>query len=171
MSCRISSRPTEHALRPFVSWKEFDYGILESPWEVKFVALKGQPPDGFEPEAYHAGTLFGLDAELRWRRRRNGGFHLVLVHDRGDTLQNAESLPLTPAESHEGDVLPSKVLLWKPSEEPRIPRTIEYPDVTGGNRPEIKVKHYWLAEQSEPATDPILIMRYVSFCPNNKEKA
>jgi hypothetical protein len=161
MNCRISYRPDERTLRSLIPWAEFDYGIFESPWEIKFVSLEGKAPDAFRPETYHTGTLFGQDAELRWRRRRNGCFHLVLLHDRGETLEEADSMTLTSADIHEEDVLPNKILLWKPMNEPRIPGTIDYPGMKSGHRPEIHVKHYWLHEQTEPAGDPVLIMRYV----------
>ncbi|MBZ5534280.1 MAG: hypothetical protein LAO20_22880 [Acidobacteriia bacterium] len=169
MSPRISSLISSDAVRQHVPWAEFEYAILESPSEVKFLALKGREPEGCEPESFSTGTLFGDKAELRWRRRRTGRFHLVMVHDAGRALEGDEGLALQPAESAKNAALPSTVLLWKAQDEPRIPKPIVYPGLPDGSRPAVRLKSYWLQEDTAPETDRVLITRYVTLADGEGE--
>jgi hypothetical protein len=96
----------------------------------------------FQGEAYDYGILFGQCAELRWRLRRSGLFHTVLINDRGGDG--------TPLESVDGE---SQFVLWGERQdgngkaswyEGRIPRIItEYPNLRS-KRVAVRLKAYWL---------------------------
>jgi hypothetical protein len=169
MSSRISSLTSSDSLGLHVPWGEFEYGILESPAEVKFLAVQAREPEGVQPETFSSGTLFGQKAELRWRHRRNGCFHLVMVHDGGLTLEGDAGVTLQPLEAAEDAVIPSSVLLWKGQDEPRIPRTITYPGVPAGTRPKVRLRSYWLQEKTLPESDRVLITRYVTLVAAEEE--
>jgi len=120
-----------------LKWEEFDYAIVECPWEVRLVDLRKET---VQPGDYHRGVLFGKEAELRWRKLRNGSFRWVLWREAGDTGEEAERLD-------EG-----QVILWgepvgdaKPPTwwEPRIQRWIqEYPEKFEGKRVAMEVARY-----------------------------
>jgi len=122
-----------------IRWSDFAYAIVESAVEVKLLTVAGP----FQAEGYDAGILFGPNAELRWRRRRSGLFHTVLIDDRGGDG--------TPLESVGGE---SQFVLWgepqggagEPSwYEARIPRIItEYPPALRGKWVAVRLRGYWL---------------------------
>jgi hypothetical protein len=161
MNPLISSIVLAESLRSSIPWREFNYAILESPSEICFVSLAAAEPERLNPEAFSSGTLFSENAELRWRRRRDGRFHLVMVHDAGLTLKGEIGIPLEPLANSTKGTSPPQLLLWKPVDEPRIPRSIGYPSMPAGKRPSIALKHYRLREETSPATDPLVITRYV----------
>jgi hypothetical protein len=131
-----------HSLAPGFSaairWDDFNYAIVESDGEVKLLTVT----EPFQAEDYNAGILFGQSAELRWRRRRSGLFHTVLIDDRGGDGTSLESV--------DGE---SQFVLWGERQdgagaptwyEGRIPRVIkEYPDLPG-KRVAVKLRVYWL---------------------------
>jgi|SRR5580658_8649296 hypothetical protein len=121
-----------------IRWNDFSYAIVESDMEVKLFTVA----EHFQGEAYDAGILFGQSAELRWRRRRSGLFHTVLIDDRGGEGTPLESVDdesqfMLWGERHGGASAPS----WY---EGRIPRIItEYPDLPG-KRVAVRLRTYWL---------------------------
>jgi hypothetical protein len=107
----------------------FDYAIVESVTEVRFVDLRRERLEGLT--GYERGLAFGEEGELRWQRRR-AGRHMVYISDAGRTLPSAEDqselevavnqLPeifLLRGERQEGEFL-----------EGRIPKPIAYPERT-----------------------------------------
>ena len=104
-----------------IPWNEFQYGILESPWDTRFVEIAGTD-NGLTPARYETGLLFGPDAELRWRRRRNGQYHLVFISDKGEAWPGApdvaeltkigEGAVLTN-EAHTGSLNTVKVIQYR----------------------------------------------------------
>ena len=122
-----------------IRWDDFKYAIVESAVDVKLFAVTRS----FRAEDYDLGILFGLDVELRWRRRRSGLFHTVLIDDRGGIG--------TPLELCDGE---RQFVLWGEPQtgagegswyEPRIPRVItEYPSALKGERVAVRLKAYWL---------------------------
>jgi hypothetical protein len=125
-----------------IAWEDYAYAIVESPSEVRLVQLAAEK---VVPEEYDSGILFGREAELRWRRRRNGKFHTVLIHDHGEAGET-----LQPA----GD---AQFVLWGERQagadppawyEPRIPKMITgYPEGLKGPRVAVALKLYKLEVQ------------------------
>ena len=132
-----------HGLAPNFSseirWSDFCYAIVESAVEVKLLTVT----EPFQAEGYDGGVLFGPCAELRWRRRRSGLFHTVLIDDRGGEGTSLESVDGEPefvlwGEPQGGVGEPS----WY---EARIPRVItEYPRKLQGKRVAVRLRGYWL---------------------------
>src|ERR1039458_9617415 len=81
-----------HSLTPGFSaairWDDFRYAIVESAVVVKLLTVAGP----FQAEDDGAVVVFGDGAEVRWRRRRSGLFHTVLIDDRGGDGQPLESV-------------------------------------------------------------------------------
>ena len=156
-----------HSLAPGFSaairWDDFSYAIVESDMEVKLLTVA----EPFQAEAYDSGVLFGQCAELRWRLRRSGLFHTVLIDDRGGDG--------TPLESVAGE---SRFVLWGERQdgagapswyEARIPRIItEYPNLRG-KRVAVQLKAYWLKHTvPQPNGEPdvaseVHLLRYVDL--------
>lgn len=138
----------EDSVTAYVPAGVFAHGILESAPRTRFVRL----PVGERLEDFRSGTLFGTNGELRWRRRRNGRYHLVLIEEGGaggagdgwkwEDLERVE----------EASEMAEQMLLWgEPQDglakwyEPRIPRIIdEYPKELKGKRVAIGLRHYRL---------------------------
>jgi len=144
---RIGLR-SEIDVTPFVPAGMFEYGIVESARRTAFLML----PTTERWEAFDNGTLFGQRGELRWRKRRNGLFHLVLILDRGGWC-GWKTEELTVPSDTEG--LPQRIVLWGEPQagaaepewyEPRIPRVIrEYPKAWRNHRVAIGLAHYLLS--------------------------
>lgn len=127
-----------------IPWNKFQYGILESPWDTRFVDLAAGV-SGLTLDNYDTGLLFGPDTELRWRRRRNGQFHLVFISDAGDPWPGASSeAELTKIgegavltnEAHTGSLKAVKLIQYR--------LDVEVPQPGGG----------------EPVTCPVFFDRY-----------
>ena len=141
-----------HSFSAAIRWEDFRYAIVESAVEVRLLTVAGH----FQAESYDAGILFGPSSELRWRRRRSGLFHTVLIDDRGGDG--------TPLESVGGD--PEFVLWGEPQGgagepswyEARIPRIItEYPRTLQGKRVAVRLKATgWSRWFPSPTANPIL---------------
>jgi hypothetical protein len=126
-------------LRGIIRWEAFEYAIVESADCVRLLTLANECP---VPETYDSGILFGTEAELRWRRRRSGLFHVVLIRDGATDGVELEAV---------GE---QQFVLWGEPEagsdppawyEPRIPRMItEYPSDLKGKRVAVSVKSYRL---------------------------
>ena len=139
-----------HSFSAAIRWEDFRYAIVESAVEVRLLTVAGH----FQAESYDAGILFGPSSELRWRRRRSGLFHTVLIDDRGGDG--------TPLESVDGD--PEFVLWGEPQGgagepswyEARIPRIMtEYPRALWGKRVAVRLRGYWLEHRvPQPNGEP-----------------
>ena len=137
-----------------VAWPHFTCAILESAPETRMVVEPS--PDTVRAEAYDAGVLFGPDAEIRWRKRRNGRFHFVVIEDRETATwpegSATAALRLVQEAAEEG--LPGQVLLWGEPHgsselrewyEPRIPKVLTcYPRDFAGSRVAVEMRHYRL---------------------------
>jgi len=131
-------------------WDLFEYGIVESPSKTNL--LRNPRPSQVRPQDFPAGVFFGRQAELKWRRRRNGRFHLVLIGEEGvDALPDAEVVSLCPVQAADCG-LPQRIYLWGQPHgaltaaqwyEARIPRLIvEYPPEFSGHRVAVHLAHY-----------------------------
>lgn len=140
-----------------VPWALFEYGIVESPW--KTTLLQSYQFASINPELFASGLFFGKRAELRWKRRRSGKFHLVLIGEEGVApLDPVAALLLKPLKA-ESYGLPEQIFLWgEPHGSPaaaqwyegRIPRLIqEYPKHFSGSRVLARLAHY-IMEGSAP---------------------
>ena len=145
-----------------MDWSRFQCAILESAPSTKLV---NHPNASVTPEAYDAGLAFGPEVELRWRKRRNGKFHITLIEDKPGAHwpEGAETAPLMRAEAAER--MPQRVILWgepvagalRPEwYEPRIPNTITaYPRELENHRVAVELLHYWLEVDARiPFEDP-----------------
>src|SRR5207302_4730528 len=106
--------------------------IIESPSKT---ALLTNPKSGdFSLEDFPTGSLFGKQCELKWKKRRNSQFHLVLIAEEGiSPLAQCQPTPLRPIQASEYG-LSERVYFWGqphggPSDgqwyEARIPRLID----------------------------------------------
>jgi len=125
------------------------YGFLEGPTKSDLEVWSGEDIPALRWEDYDKGVLFGETAEVRFRKRRNGTYHLLLVAD--DPIeapwQGARELK---------EVGTSSVILWGEPDsvhggwyEGRIPRRLPYPfppSGTKGTRVVAALKHYHLAD-------------------------
>lgn len=143
-----------------IPWDRFAYGILESPSNVAFVTAAAAAG---EPEAAGSGHLFGRDAELRWRRLRNGHYRVVCIDDSGRALDGSRP----PARLHllgEG-----QLALWgRPSGaewyEMRVPRRIvEYPADLAGRRVCVRTRRYRLDPGDGPDEPSRYLERWVEL--------
>jgi hypothetical protein len=112
-------------------------------------------PDTVRAEAYDTGVLFGPEVEIRWRKRRNGRFHFVVIEDRETASwpEGSATAALRPVEAAE-EGLPGQVLLWGEPHggsespewyEPRIPKAFTcYPKDFAGSRVAVEMLHYRL---------------------------
>lgn len=136
-----------------MDWRRFECGIVESATETRMIVAPGE--DAVRAEAYDAGILFGPETEMRWRKRRSGHIHFVVIEDRsaGDWPAGGNASALRPIEASE-EGLPGQVLLWGeprggpgPAEwyEARIPHVIAcYPPGLAGKRVAVQLTHYYL---------------------------
>jgi hypothetical protein len=153
MTAFVSALPGCATFTALLPWADLQYAIVEAPWEVRFLALPAGPE--FLPEGYPSGRLFGDLAEVRWRKRRNGLFHVVLIHDEGVALNGAKPEALQPGEPD-----PSRFLLWKESGEPRIPKPIQYPGGPYDRDLAVTVKRYRLAAAKDSEMPAAVLTRY-----------
>jgi len=152
MSAAISNLQEQEAVAPHVVWDRFECAILESP--SKTCLVSGAEARGLRLEAFRSGLLFGSQAELRFRRRRSGKYHLVYIDDAGGHLDGAVPKDLPD------DTGPERIFLWGEDfgegfwYESRIPGKMAYP-VDPGWRVAVRIKHYLLeAKEPEPADSP-----------------
>jgi hypothetical protein len=148
MSPKISSRQGLAGLPPGLPWDQFEYAIVESPAETRWLTM----PDEREKAAgYERGLAFGEQAELRWLRRADGKYHLVYISDSGDRLvEFSDEANLDAGED-------GRIILWGEREtgteeffDGRIPEPLPYPSGIPGNRLAVRVRHYTLKE-GEPS--------------------
>ena len=140
-----------------IDWARFDCAVLESAPETRIVLLR----DGEKvtPESYDSGVLFGADVEARWRRRRSGRIHVVVIEDgptRGWPEGSIGADLRTVAAEEEG--LPEQVLLWGEPRggsgaaewyESRIPDVLrQYPKQLAGQRVAVAMAHYRLETEA-----------------------
>jgi hypothetical protein len=132
---------------PCVPWGGLQWAILESPTCTKVTAVSDLPH--FAPQDFPVGTAFGEHRELRWRKRRNGTFHLVMLGDDGATLDEKTARPV--------ERLHNEVIrLWgEPNgdawHEARIPREIgDYPAAFRRSLVGVEIVHYQLAAKEGP---------------------
>ena len=141
----IHSTVTE-VLEPEIDWALYEHGILESPASVRFIKVDKRD---FVAGEYSAGLLFGEQAEVRWRKRRDGMFHLVFIDE-------GEGEPLIEERQ-------SSVVLWGDAtgdgiwSEGRIPGLLtEYPAEFSGKRLAIDTVQYRLEKDGE---EPVFLFR------------
>lgn len=139
MSAKISNLQGEDEVTRHVDWEQFECAILESPAKTCLVSrAEGQT---LRLEDFRSGLLFGDQAELRFRRRRDGKYHLVYISDSGRRLEGS-----TPRELV-GENGPERIFLWGEAlgedawYEARIPGKLSYPSAPGW-RVAVRVKHY-----------------------------
>ncbi|HUE04464.1 MAG TPA: hypothetical protein VMR62_33245 [Bryobacteraceae bacterium] len=146
MSAAISNLQEQDAVTPHVLWDRFECAILESPSKTCLVSRA--EAQGLRLEGFRSGLLFGKDAELRFRQRRGGKYHLVYIDDIGGHLNGAEPKNL------QDDTGPERIFLWGEAfgegfwYEARIPGKLAYP-VAAGWRVAVRTKHY-LLEAKDP---------------------
>jgi len=162
-----------------VPWERLTCAIVES---ASRTAMLGHPSsEAVRAEAYEAGVLFGGNAEIRWRKLRNGRLRFVAIEDvegrlwpDGSRAKELERL----VGSEVG--LPDKILLWgepRPGRakaawyESRIPQVLtDYPAEFAGKRVAVEVAHYRLmvevpVPQAGKEEQAVTITRYCRLVP------
>ena len=134
----ISNLRNLEDVAPHVRWEKYVCAILESPSRTCFVS-RGEA-QRLRLEDFRTGLLFGETAELRFRKRRGGKYHLVYIDDQDGSLDGGETLTL---EAGSG---PVQIFLWGEAlgnhwYEARIPGELSYP-IDSGWRAAVRVKHY-----------------------------
>lgn len=150
---RISCQLGAAAFPATLDWERFTAAIVESPVETEILGLSVVAARE-RALAFPSGTAFGPSDELRWRRR-SSGLHLVLLSDRGQTLEDE-----TPASLQLID--DDRVVLWGEPVggttapqlwyEQRIPREISYPVATHApdrSRVALRIRRYRVTETGD----------------------
>jgi len=127
----------------------FDHAILEGPASTELIRYGIAP---IRWEDFDRGVLFGMGAEARVRRRRDGCFHLVMIAD----VKPAGAMGWTWKELAAGQQADSSVFLWGEPDrdaggwfEGRIPNRLpyEFPPGAAGSRVATVTKQYWLKDE------------------------
>jgi hypothetical protein len=140
-----------------IEWDLYEWAFVEAPWETMLFNLRG---DGPRPDVAQAvsGVLFGPASELRWRKKRDGQFHCVLIRDDGAAAGECKRLERLGARTMMLWGQPDGEMWW----ESRIPRAIvEYPKELSGKPVAMVGQEYAF----EPSADepPVTILRLVGF--------
>jgi hypothetical protein len=117
-----------------IDWSQYTCAMLEAPGWARFVETR--IGDWIKEEVYE-GVAFKKDREIRWLRRDNGGFHLVMIDDGNHAPEGWVQSTLTPT----GET--STILLWNPQDS-RIPWPATTPPPRGGRPLRVGLRHYTL---------------------------
>jgi len=127
-----------------VDWGSYSSAILESPTATRI--LSDLAPPHFNLIDYHTGVLFGPEAELRWRKRRFGGFHVVGInHLPTQAWDGSTTRDLVLVDAADSG-LPTQLLLWGTPHtsgwsDSRLTAPLEYPPHLQGSRVAIQLEH------------------------------
>lgn len=144
MSARISSLQGLISLPDGLPWEQFEYAIVESPGETRWLIW---PEEQRKAAGYERGIAFSEQAELRWLRRADGRYHLVYISDSGDRVGDfADEADLETGAD-------GQIIIWGERDavtgeffDGRIPDALPYPAGMPGNRLAVRVRHYALKE-------------------------
>ena len=147
----IASKRIVTDIEAQISGVPLEYAILEGTCHAGLVRFV---PGAIRWSDYDQGVLFGASDEVRFRRRGDSVFHLVLISDgevpSGDGWELAQ--PLRPGRRNN-----SHIVLWGEPDlkargwyEGRIPAKLPYPFPASKEKDRvlISVRHYRLANHS-----------------------
>lgn len=129
MSLALANIVDGEELRAAIRSFEVQYGILQSVPQIhigKIEELQKELKGEIYPDSFESGRLFSPDLEIRWRKKAENQFYVLIIDDKDESREGYERKDLIRTEN------PLSFYLWGEKAEDmwyelRIPKGWKYP--------------------------------------------